>query len=736
MTSGGHDMGFVATLGSEVLAVIELERYHKIRYFDLRVLSGMNEDFADLSALCRWVMAHRQLPCIEKLTSLKPEPDENETDFEIRAFKQREIVLYENAMERYFKPALQQLCQLVHRKLQELGERRRGAPGTGNDDCDIHYDLAVSAGSHLHSAQWSDLMVRLTKPYLQASEWLLVDHHHAHAAVAWLDSPFYRQPGYATVILSYDGGGGDGNLRLFLGESGKPTLTALGPGQPWHSFGNVYEVASSVVRDLAWGTPYGRQPPCPYGKKTACQLALAGSFMAFAAIGRVHAPWRSGAKLFIRRGLWNTALWPSPFGGECSLHCFLNYSQADGGDPDWWYRYVSAGQAPFECLDSAYTRRGVSISGWTRYYFACDNADAVPEMQQMDRDFAATIQDVFDEVMLTLLRNKLENAELHVTPNSLVITGGCALNVKTNTALARGLNLPAHVPPAPGDNGIPLGAAWLLHPPAAAARAAHLQGAGIQFTGAPLTGEHGKLLTPNDLEALAQRYGAQRVDLDLLAGLLIRSESIIAVARGAAEFGPRALGHRSFLAATHSVELKERLNRLKHRKWYRPCAPIVAREDLDLLFEPGPDLAHGIPYMSFAPPLQDWVKKWLPGIAHLDGTARPQSVDREDDEWMHALLSRVREEMAEKFDLADTPIPHKVGVLINTSLNPKGMPIATDPMDILQLFCAPGGHELDFVLLEEIWLFERSSAMLVGLCDQGAVSSGEPAAFPDGLPVI
>lgn len=64
-------------------------------------------------------------------------------------------------------------------------------------------------------------------------------------------------------------------------------------------------------------------------------------------------------------------------------------------------------------------------------------------------------------------------------------------------------------------------------------------------------------------------------------------------------------------------------------------------------------------------------------------------------------MNQLQEEMAEKFDLADTPIPHKVGVLINTSLNPKGMPIATDPMDILQLFCAPGGHELDFVLLEE-----------------------------------
>ena len=179
-----------------------------------------------------------------------------------------------------------------------------------------------------------------------------------------------------------------------------------------------------------------------------------------------------------------------------------------------------------------------------------------------------------------------------MTPNSLVITGGCALNVKTNTALARGLNLPAHVPPAPGDNGIPLGAAWcpdgslvgswggrrqhtvvdvvdcivffselivqkfagcpvaeydhltsfgniipyhicmsvsvflngffpqgglnepsasalrLLHPPAADARAAHLQGAGIQFTGAPLTGEHGKLLTPNDLETWRKCMGS------------------------------------------------------------------------------------------------------------------------------------------------------------------------------------------------------------------------------------
>ena len=100
MTSAGHDMGFVATLGSEVLAVLELERYHKIRYFDLRVLSGMNENFQSIEHLCQWVMDHRQQNCIERLVTMEPEPDEDAVSFDIRAMKQREKVLYENAMER------------------------------------------------------------------------------------------------------------------------------------------------------------------------------------------------------------------------------------------------------------------------------------------------------------------------------------------------------------------------------------------------------------------------------------------------------------------------------------------------------------------------------------------------------------------------------------------------------------------------------------------------------------
>ena len=199
------------------------------------------------------------------------------------------------------KPALHQLCQLAHLKLRVLGDRRaQDADPAGS--CEIQYDIAVSPAHCLSSSQYGAMLVQLIKPYVQASEWLLVDHHHAHAAMGWLDSPFYRQKGYSSLILSYDGGGGDGNLRLFLGKSGDHNLKALGPGQAWHSYGNVYEMASSLVRDLAWGTPYGSKPPCPYGKKTSCQMALAGSFMAFAAIGNVREEWRPGAQLYLSRG--------------------------------------------------------------------------------------------------------------------------------------------------------------------------------------------------------------------------------------------------------------------------------------------------------------------------------------------------------------------------------------------------------------------------------------------------
>merc|ERR1712014_60408 len=84
--------------------------------------------------------------------------------------------------------------------------------------------------------------------------------------------------------------------------------------------------------------------------------------------------------------------------------------------------------------------------------------------------------------------------------------------------------------------------------------------------------------------------------------------------------------------------------------WYRPCCPVVAAEDLELIFEPGPDLTHDSPYMSFAPPLKAWVKQWLPALAHIDNTARPQGVQEADDPWLHSVLMSARRAMAQHIE--------------------------------------------------------------------------------------
>merc|ERR1712232_1046914 len=190
------------------------------------------------------------------------------------------------------------------------------------------------------------------------------------------------------------------------------------------------------------------------------------------------------------------------------------------------------------------------------------------------------------------------------------------------------------------------------------------------------------------------------LEVQQIVDLLLRG-FIIGLVRGQQEFGPRALGHRSFVAAAHRAEAKDRLNRLKNRRWF-------------------------------------------PAVAHIDSTARPQSVNRVDDPWLHSLLSSVRDATDDMWkscgplgvdsvgicvdkswipcgpsginthgqcvDDSDTKEERPLraaGVLINTSLNPKGKPIATSLADIFAIFCSPTGDELDFVLLQEKWLFER-----------------------------
>ena len=137
---------------------------------------------------------------------------------------------------------------------------------------------------------------------------------------------------------------------------------------------------------------------------------------------------------------------------------------------------------------------------------------------------------------------------------------------------------------------------------------------------------------------------------------------VVGVANGPAEFGPRALGNRSFLADPRDKNIKDVVNQYKGREPFRPFAPMILKEDVSKYFFGGFES----PYMSCALKASDEVKLNYPGIVHLDGTSRLQVVN---DEPHRGLLEEWKKV---------TGCP----VLLNTSLNVKGQPICNDLEDV------------------------------------------------------
>jgi carbamoyltransferase len=132
---------------------------------------------------------------------------------------------------------------------------------------------------------------------------------------------------------------------------------------------------------------------------------------------------------------------------------------------------------------------------------------------------------------------------------------------------------------------------------------------------------------------------------------------------GALEFGPRALGHRSILAAPHAAEMRDRLNReIKYREEFRPFAPVVLAEAASRYFELPPGGTRLARFMSGVFRVRPEWRERLAAVTHVDGTARVQTLEREMAPRLHALLQAYARQ---------TGIP----VLLNTSFNLAGEPI-------------------------------------------------------------
>jgi carbamoyltransferase len=158
-------------------------------------------------------------------------------------------------------------------------------------------------------------------------------------------------------------------------------------------------------------------------------------------------------------------------------------------------------------------------------------------------------------------------------------------------------------------------------------------------------------------------------DIARAAAEVIAGDGIVGWFQGRSEFGPRALGHRSLLANPRRAENLTRLNDIKGREQFRPVAPMVLHEHSAEIFEgklPSP-------YMLFTHNVRRNWRDRVAAIVHVDGSARVQTVDRDEEPLVARLLDHVSE-------LTGVP------VVVNTSLNTASRPMVDDPRDALECF--------------------------------------------------
>jgi len=284
-------------------------------------------------------------------------------------------------------------------------------------------------------------------------------------------------------------------------------------------------------------------------------------------------------------------------------------------------------------------------------------------------DIAATSQRVFEECFLEVALPYLKQFPKH----PVVLAGGCGLNIILNTRLVQEFNRKVFVGPNPNDCGLSVG--MLLH------NMRPTKSVDVTYLGLPLLDINtvGTFMQNSHIAFKTEKMNLNRVSEDLKEG------RIVGIARGRAEHGPRALGNRSILCNPTLPDMKDILNqKVKNREWYRPFAPVVRLEDVSEYFEWEEESR----WMSFCPKVKkEWIDV-LQSITHVDGTARVQTVTRDQNEWLYDLLTIFKEDTG-------------VGVLLNTSFNVAGKPILSTVKDAFTLFETT---YMDSLLVENYYL--------------------------------
>jgi len=520
---------------------------------------------------------------------------------------------------------------------------------------------------------------KLTKPV----PLICMPHHLNHAWFPFAASPF-PESDEPIAIGVFDGTGDRGSISTFVVANGEMRELSCNESV-FDSLGAFYSVISSTQGGWTW-------------------LSSEGRYMGAAAWGDMN---RATNRYYARL---KDVL---DFGANGEIR--LNRALAN------WYR------DPF---DDPYKPPLTEILGPALRSDQLWNPDAVLRVEDIrhrpdtqDRlDKAAATQMVLEDAMIHAVDHLLRTTGA----NRLILSGGVALNALANMRLLdhfdeawfervqnRRTRLHLWVPPTPSDPGVPIGAAWMLAHLAGAPRGAAVTHA--FYCGTPPSRQDiASALAEPDVQSQLIGDISTTSGRDAIADLMaycVADGGIVALYQGAAETGPRALGHRSILANPCDAMTRERLNeRVKYREAIRPLAPMATLEAARQFFELQEGAADGdfnaYNYMVLTARSKPAAREAIPAVIHADGTGRIQIVRQDDDPLTYAYLKALGRRIG-------------VEVSVNTSFNVAG-PIAQTPEQAVETLRRSKGLDAVFMVAADgavyaVWHGgERDSGRLTG----------------------
>ena len=433
-----------------------------------------------------------------------------------------------------------------------------------------------------------------------------VEHHRAHLASAFFASPFEE-----AALLSIDGFGDFTSTMIGVGKG--TNISVLDSVSYPHSVGVFYTTFTQWLGFMNYGDEYKVMGLAPYGKPIYADKIQKSIHLTDDGLFKLDLKYFRHPKEGVAMS-W------------------------DGGEP----------------------KIGVLYSDELIAEFGAPRGKDDP-LTDFHRDMAASVQAVCEKSIFHILTH------LHkrTGQKNVCIAGGVAQNSVANGKILANTPFEAlYIPPAGHDAGTSIGAAlWVYNQVEQNPRMAPM-----------MHGYLGPRFDDEEIEGYLSSQGVkyekleQSELLDRVTECLIGG-GVVGWFQGRAEFGPRALGHRSIIADPRREDAKDILNlKIKRRESFRPFAPSILKERVAEYFEQDDN----VPFMEKVFVIKDEKRASIPAVTHVDGTGRLQSVDAEVEPLYHALISRFCEK---------TGVP----ILLNTSFN-ENEPIVNTPNEALDCF--------------------------------------------------